>query len=402
MAHILIVFNKRDLKPVGGPTGYLYNFYKELEAEGIHKVSFLDGNNKKKTGGLRGIYLKLPQRIRTPIQIKINCRKYKRALLQKSQRMGINLNRFSVVHFHSTWTMYLYREELKQYKGIIVLTSHTPVVPYKEIIDEIIPQKEYQRNKESYDSLEKIDFYAFSKADLIVFPCKEAEEPYYHTWDKYSEIRKKKECRYLLTGTPDCRKKLMETADTRKKYGIPPDAFVISYVGRHNRIKGYDILKDIGERILKDMENVYFLVAGMEQPICGLKNSHWIEVGWTDEPYAVIEASDLFVLPNRETYFDLILLEVLSIGKSVLMSYSGGNKKFAEFDSKGIIFFHDIEEAVNQIKYVLGKEKGERLQMGKYNRQIYEKYFTMQEFTKNYLEIMDDIVKSSKVESGVE
>lgn len=43
MNQILIVFNEKDLKPVGGPAGYLYNFYKELEREKRKEVVFQIG-----------------------------------------------------------------------------------------------------------------------------------------------------------------------------------------------------------------------------------------------------------------------------------------------------------------------------------------------------------------------
>ncbi len=402
MNQILIVFYEKDLKPVGGPAGYLYNFYKELEREKRKEVVFLQESNKKKRKWIRNIYLKIPKFIRKWIQTRRNCNKYKNALMQKSKKIEMNLEQFHVLHFHSTWSMYLYREELEQFEGIIILTSHTPVVPYKEIIEEIIPQKEYRKNKEVYDNLEKIDHYAFSKADFIIFPCKEAEEPYYHTWDKYSVIRDEQKYHYLLTGIPDCRKKLVESIDIRQKYKVPKDAFIISYIGRHNKVKGYDILKIIGEKILQIYDNVYFLVAGVEEPICGLKNQHWIEIGWTNNPYSIIEASDLFILPNRETFFDLILLEVLSLGKNVLISWCGGNKKFADFNSEGILFFHNVDEALKQIKYLYTKDRKERIRMGYENRQIYEKYFTIQKFTKDYLEMIDDIVKSTDKRDRIE
>ena len=86
--------------------------------------------------------------------------------------------------------------------------------------------------------------------------------------------------------------------DFRKKYGIPDNAFVISYAGRHNEIKGYADLKRLGEKLLAD-KNVYFLIAGKEEPMTGLKNDHWIEVGWTNDPHSLIAASDVFVLPNH-------------------------------------------------------------------------------------------------------
>ena len=40
-----------------------------------------------------------------------------------------------------------------------------------------------------------------------------------------------------------------ELKEVLEKYNIPQDAFVISYVGRHNSVKGYDKLKEIGKKI---------------------------------------------------------------------------------------------------------------------------------------------------------
>ena len=40
--------------------------------------------------------------------------------------------------------------------------------------------------------------------------------------------------------------------------------------------------------------------------------------------------------------------------------------------------------------------------MGYENRQIYEKYFTIQKFTKDYLEMIDDIVKSTDKRDRIE
>ena len=50
-----------------------------------------------------------------------------------------------------------------------------------------------------------------------------------------------------------------------------------------------------------------FLIAWKEYPIKWLNNDRWIEIWWTDKPYEIIKASDIFILPNKETYFDLIL-----------------------------------------------------------------------------------------------
>ncbi len=41
---------------------------------------------------------------------------------------------------------------------------------------------------------------------------------------------------------------------------------MVSYVGRHNEIKGYADLKKMGEKLLNN-QNTYFLIAGKEEPM---------------------------------------------------------------------------------------------------------------------------------------
>ena len=146
-----------------------------------------------------------------------------------------------------------------------------------------------------------IDEYSFNRADYIIFPCEEAEEPYYHTWNKYDEIKKNniKKFRYIPTGIQDINVRY-DNKFIRNKFNIPENAFLISYVGRHNEIKGYDKLKIIGREIINEYDNVYFLIAGKESPIKGLENNRWIEVGWSDLPNEIINSSDLFILPNKD------------------------------------------------------------------------------------------------------
>lgn len=45
---------------------------------------------------------------------------------------------------------------------------------------------------------------------------------------------------------------------------------MISYVGRHNEIKGYDALKEIGKHLLDANDSAYVFIAGTEGPLY-----HW-------------------------------------------------------------------------------------------------------------------------------
>ena len=242
-----------------------------------------------------------------------------------------------------------------------------------------------------YDKLIKMDEYAFNNSDYLIFPCEEAEEPYYHTWKEYKKIKEKnkQKYRYLLTGIQECQIKI-DKRDIRKKYNIPQDAFVISYVGRHNAIKGYDLFTEICSSVIKE-QNVYVLVAGTEGPIMGLQDEKWIRVGWTKDPHSIINASDVFILPNRETYFDLILLEVLSIGKIIIASYTGGNKYFNNQKYGGIFLYNSISQATNEINKIKNMSKKERQQLEKSNHTVYETEFSAKIFAENYIKLLSTL-----------
>lgn len=392
MKQVLIYFEKDALKPVGGPSGYLYNFYQVILEKKITNIHFLESQQSYIKAKTKSIYLRLPKKLLHYIQKKNTYKRYRGLLYQKDSR-SVNLKKYDLIHFHSTAALYQMREQLKEYKGKVVLTSHTPKAPFREVIEDVISKKEYKKNKQVYDRLELIDKYAFQRADVILFPCKEAEEPYFQTWENYKNIRSEKKHQYLLTGSPDCRHKVKKPDTIRKKYHIPNDAFVISFVGRHNTTKGYDSLLNIGEKLLKEYKDIYFLIAGKEEPLKGLSHERWIEVGWTNDPYSIIYCSDLFILPNKQTFFDLVLLEVLSLGKNVLLSETGGDRKFKEFNSNGINFFKSEKGALEQVERLKKCNKEQLNKFGMENRRLYETLFTMAKFLEEYEKMVERITK---------
>lgn len=382
----LIYFSEDNLRPNGGPSGYLYNLKHELSALGYKQIVFLSAEksiiNKDRAKAI------LPKRL-------VEFRKALRftRMYKEKKTPVVDLNLYDTVHFHRTDDLYRCREALDNYHGKVILTSHTPCVRFQELIDMLNPfdAKLFHRQLRS---LEKIDEYAFERADYIIFPCKEAEEPYFHTWDNYEKIRKQEKYFYFPTGINPCKVK-ESREEIRKKYNIPEDAFVISYVGRHNEIKGYDIVKEVGKKILNN-SNVYFLIAGKEEPLKGTRNSRWIEVGWTNDPHSIISAADVFLLPNRETYFDLIMLEVLSLGQIVVASKTGGNKFFEKFNSEGIKLYDNSNDIVHVITDLMGLESKKLEKMREQNKKLFFDEFTVDKFASRYIKIIQSINERAK------
>jgi glycosyltransferase involved in cell wall biosynthesis len=295
-----------------------------------------------------------------------------------------SINIYDYIHFHSAYDVCLFRRHLVNFKGKIILTSHTPEAPHLEFLsdfDNMNIKYLWAINKKGFDWFETMAFRTIP--DYIIFPCKEAEEPYYNTYPLFKSIFSEKRIKYVPTGIPSAKIKLSRS-DIRKRYNINENEIVICYVGRHSEIKGYDILLKFGETILAQHDNITFIIAGKEYPLSGLKHGKWKEIGWTDDPHSIINASDLFVLPNREAYFDLILLEVMSLGKPIMLSYTGGNKYFKKFLSKGLMYFKngDIDDMTSVFRKNINNFSSWN-EYGGINQKIFSTNFTANIFGNN-------------------
>ena len=390
---LLIYKEINELKPTGGPNGYLYNLNCGLsDIKSDLQIEFLPSSNvmietKKKRKWVPNFIRKIHQ---SSLNKKWANNLKKQYLEEFDNNCNVDFDGYDLVHFHSTFDLYNARKNLENFKGKVLLTSHSPKPAYLEYIDALSDKK--IKNIDEFMALSKIDEFAFNRADYIIFPCEEAEEPYYNQWDKYKEIheKNKNKYRYILSGIKGCTAKISKE-EIRKKYNIPESAFLLSYVGRHNEVKGYDVLKKIGSEVLNN-KDIYIIIAGKEGPLYRLENNHWIEVGWTNDPHSIIAASDLFILPNKETYFDLVLLEVLSLGIPTLVSYTGGNKYFEKFEQSGILYFNDELTAINKINN-LYNEKNKLNNLGKLNKKIFEDNFNEIIFAQNYIKLIDSLDK---------
>ena len=298
---------------------------------------------------------------------------------------------YDIIHFHSTQELYLERDNLKRFNGKVILQSHSPMPLGEELYDLIefkpkwlIPF--FKRN------LRRMDKFAFLRADYIIFPCEDAEEPYLNRWKEYKNIKEKKKqsYRYVLTGIPQVLPK--RTRDlVFDELHLSDNNFVVSYAGRHNEAKGYDLLKNIGAEFLKRKQNAVIVVAGKEYPLTRLNHERWIELGWTDDAKSYISASDVFILPNRETYFDLVMLEVLSLGKIVVASRTGGNKYFEKNDCPAVFLYDTQEECIALLEKISMMTKVERYELGLRNKEFYSRCLTVEAMYDNYMKMITSI-----------
>lgn len=359
-------------EPKGGPNGVGSMYYKEMQKRGEFIFDFIENDNPTVISGTKTLVRKLPNWINN-IQREIRKRQMVIDLLtKKPKETGICFDKYDIIFFHQAYDMYIERDKLKTYKGIVILQSHCPEPQSHEMyaLQSSFVKKTIPNLLKRY---EKIDEYAFERADYLIFPCEEAEEPYFKCWDYFKELhtRKKDRIKFLLTGiVPAIAKR--NRFKVLDELNIPQDSFVISYVGRHNSVKGYDILKNIASTYLQCDEGSWFVIAGKEYPLTRLNHPRWKEIGWTTDAHSYIKASDVFVLPNRETYFDLVMLEILSLGKIVVASRTGGNRYFENKGVKGVFLYDNEEEAISLLKTIKAMTKEERNELEQANIQFFQ------------------------------
>ena len=394
---VLVYLPEEKLAPKGGPFAVGYYYFEEMKRRGEHTLQFTHVDHKyediHKKG--RSITSKFPSWLNN-LHRTIRGISHRKALLNGNSFAPVkDFNEYDIVHFHQADHFYLERENLKDYKGIVIYQSHSPLPWGQEQCKDI--SKWYERFiPNMVEKYEEIDKWCFERADYIVFPCPEAEEPYVNNWPYYTTIQKqyRDKYRYILTGImPSYAKRPRK--DILEKYGIPKDGFVISYVGRHNTVKGYDILKEIAEHYFSEDPDAWVVSAGLESPFKRLPHERWKEIGFTNDPHSLISASDVFVLPNRVTYFDIVMIETLSLGKIVIASRTGGNKYFEKQGLEGVLLYDTIDEAVELLKKVKSMSAEKKAVLEQKNREFYIAHLSSSAMYDSYMVMLNDIFKKT-------
>ena len=397
----ILIWNTFPLCNTGGPSGYNYNIREYVKVHPEVSIDFLSDVvdaeiHTNPPIKVKEEHLSLPSRV-------LESLKYRTGVLRNFIKgsfttpfteipTGFDINRYDIVHLHFSMHTRRFRNTFPDFKGKIIVTSHQPCATVDELLQTTsYPWLRYFRHKALLEEARSYD-----AADHIMFPCRQARE----TYEKNRELKEafaRNESKFFYVPSAVTNQQVDETRMQRfSELGIPSGSFVITYFGRHNSVKGYDILKQIGERLLDKYPELHILCAG-KGDIPPLTHPRWHELGFISNVNELLWQSNLYVLPNRDTYFDLITLEILRSATPLILSTTGGNRYFQTLpagETEGLDFFDitDIDSLTqkveNHIRLFRADPAAYNIAANK-NRKLFLKRFTVEVFMKNYLEAIE-------------
>jgi glycosyltransferase involved in cell wall biosynthesis len=144
--------------------------------------------------------------------------------------------------------------------------------------------------------------------------------------------------------TEDFRRR-QERAAAKQKIGAPREGVLLGAMGRLSAEKGFDLLIDAVDGLLRNGENVFLWIAGkgnaheeLEARIRRLGREDRIRLlGHLPEPRDFLEAMDLFVLSSLREGLPNVVLEAMALEVPLVATRVAGIPSLIRDDENGIL-----------------------------------------------------------------
>jgi glycosyltransferase involved in cell wall biosynthesis len=165
----------------------------------------------------------------------------------------------------------------------------------------------------------------------------------------------------------------VDKAAARARLGLPPDAFILLYVGRKEPYKGLPSLVRVFQSLQSRYAELYLVSAGPSTPasrqlaieFAGLPR--WLDLGSVDDTRKVdlLNACDVLLLPSTGEAFGIVFLEAWAVSKPVVGARAGAIPWVIEDGHDGLLVApgddDDLARAIERliVSPELARELGE-------------------------------------------
>ncbi|ACM21308.1 glycosyltransferase [Geotalea daltonii FRC-32] len=144
------------------------------------------------------------------------------------------------------------------------------------------------------------------------------------------------------------------TTSARSKLGIPPQAKLVGFIGRLEKVKGGAQFIDAALSALETRSDLYFIIIGdgsqkavLEESVAKSGHSaHFRFAGFISDPTEVFSSLDLYVLSSLDEGIPLTVLEAMCLGVPVIATRVGGVPEVISDGINGILLPPDDAPAM--------------------------------------------------------
>lgn len=354
-----MVFSKYNLDEFqGGPSGFIRQNILDKKIEGLITLQTLQQNYKPD----------FFKKVKKKLSQVFNEEEKNSWLVNFTGSAGktyqyYNCAKFDYIYFHDIFSLYGCLNYISKTQKII-LQSHAPELVSEEF-------KNLDSGEDSINKIKEIELVAFKKADHLIFPNPDSALIYKSLICKSSKIN------YILSSS--------QSINNAFTIPLDKDSVNLLFVGRRNHIKGFDVLIKTFEKTRVHRQNINLFLAGEGEE----KNQQGVISLGKVNPANWIASVDFVINTNGNSYFDLSVMEVLSIGTPIILTLTGGHTFFKD-KSSGIITLDtlDFNSLYMLLLNIQKPTLADKAEMVWANQNLYKKYFT----TELYKERMEKFI----------
>lgn len=189
--------------------------------------------------------------------------------------------------------------------------------------------------------------------------------------------------------------------EKRQELGLKDDTVAYIFMGRLNRDKGvYELLAAFDE-FVKNRKNVKLLLFGRDEENVvenfgkyeNLNEDNFLYYGLTREPYNMLQAADVFVLPTYREGFGSSVIEAQCMGLPVITSDAYGVLDASVEGETGLRCKVGDSETLREAMEYMYDYPDMRSKMGIAGQERVLKYFTSEYLVEKWVEFYNQLMK---------
>ena len=186
-----------------------------------------------------------------------------------------------------------------------------------------------------------------------------------------------------------CRR--LDRSEFLKSKNLPADCLLVGSIAELRKLKRHDDLIRAASLIVRDIENVHFVIAGVDTSPKREIQTELIELaiklkiqdrvhflGWLDDAECLLCAMDVFVSASETESFGLSIVEAMAAGTAVVATRTEGAQEVVEDQETGMLVpIGDFETMAKTITGLL-RDEDRRSEIGKRSSRAVKQRYSLQ------------------------